>query len=221
MSDRWATFDCYGTLADWVGGMTRAVEPVAGDATPALMAAYYPLELEVQAERPRARYADVLAETLRRAAQRTGVPLEPGQERVLEEAWGAMPIFADVRPALGALRDAGWRLAILSNCDDDLLARTVTEIAVPFDELVSAEQVGSYKPALGHWEAFARRTEGRRETWVHCANSYVHDVRPSAAFGVPCVWIDRDRTGEDAAPAAAHLPGMAPLPELLAGGLTP
>src|SRR5918997_4308236 len=215
MSDRWATFDCYGTLADWVGGIRRALEPVAGADTDALVTAYFAAELEVQAEQPGARYAEVLVESLRRAAARTGVALGPGQDRVLVDAWSSLDIFADVRPALGALRDAGWKLAILSNCDDDLLARTVTEIAVPFDELVTAEQVGSYKPALGHWEAFARRTEGRRGTWIHCANSYVHDVQPSARAGVPCVWIDRDRTGEDDVPVLAHLPGMADLPAVL------
>ena len=216
MSDRWATFDCYGTLADWVGGMSRAVQPLAGPRTDELMAAYFPIELQVQAEQPEARYREVLAETLRRAAAGIGLELPPDGEHALERGWGALPIFADVRPALGALRDAGWRLAILSNCDDDLLARTITEIAVPFDELVTAEQVGAYKPALAHFHAFAERTEGRRAAWVHCANSWVHDIEPAAAAGVPSVWIDRDRTGQTEPLPRVHLHGMADLPAVLA-----
>jgi len=217
MGDRWATFDCYGTLADWVGGMRAAVQPFAGDRTDELMRAYYPLELEVQAEHPTMRYRDVLAETLRRAADRIGLELPAGGEHALALGWSRMPIFADVRPALGALREAGWRLAILSNCDDDLLATTVGAIAVPFDELVSAEQVGAYKPALAHFQAFAARTDGRRATWIHCANSWAHDMEPAAAFGVPAVWIDRDRTGQTEPLPRAHLHGMAELPATLAG----
>jgi 2-haloacid dehalogenase len=213
--DRWATFDCYGTLADWIGGMSRALEPHAGPRTRELMDAYYVHELEVQAEQPGARYRDVLAESARRAARAIGLELPPGAEDALAERWGELPIFADVRPALGALRDAGWRLAILTNCDDDLLARTLVEIAVPFDELVTAQQVGAYKPALAHFEAFDARTSGRG-TWVHCANSWVHDMQPGLAYGVPCVWVDRDRTGQDDSPLAAHLSGMADLPETLA-----
>ena len=169
----------------------------------------------MQAEQPTARYRDVLAETLRRAAGRIGLELPPGGEHALALQWARMPIFADVRPALGALRDAGWRLAILSNCDDDLLATTVGEIAIPFDELVTAEQVGAYKPDLAHFRAFAERTDGRRETWIHCANSWVHDMEPAARAGVPSVWVDRDRTGQTAPLPRAHLHGMAELPATL------
>ncbi len=208
VSERWATFDCYGTLADWVGGMRAAMAPFAGPRADELLDAYYPLELEVQAERPTARYRDVLAETLRRAAGRIGLALAPEDEDALARRWGRMPIFADVRPALGALRDAGWRLAILSNCDDDLLATTVVELATPFDELVTAEQVGAYKPDLAHFRAFAERTEGRRGAWIH-------DMEPAAAFGVPAVWIDRDRTGQTAPLPRARLDGMADLPATL------
>jgi 2-haloacid dehalogenase len=214
MSD-WATFDCYGTLADWVTGMSDAVRPLAGDATPRLMAAYYEAELEVEHARPGARYREILAESLRGAAARTGVELPDGGEHALAEHWGDMPIFGDVGDALGRLRADGWRLAILSNCDDDLLASTVARMPVEFDLLVTAEQVGSYKPAHGHWHRFAELTASERDAWVHVAQSYVHDMVPAHALGLPRVWIDRLGDERDPSIVTAHLHDLGPLPATL------
>ena len=116
MTDHWGTFDCYGTLADWLGGMRAALEPIAGADTDRLLGAYHDLEPEIQAEHPARRYRAVLAETLRRAAERERVELPPGGEHALAKQWHRMPVFDDVRPALTELRQDGWRLAILSNC---------------------------------------------------------------------------------------------------------
>jgi 2-haloacid dehalogenase len=158
------------------------------------------------------RYREILAEGLRRAAAREGIALPPGGEHALSERWAEMPIFDDVGPALGALRDAGWSLAILTNCDDDLIATTVARMPVEFDLLVTAEQVGSYKPAHGHWQRFAELT-GERDAWVHAANSWVIDIKPASELGIPRVWVDRDRSGHDAAIADAVLPDLRDLPE--------
>jgi 2-haloacid dehalogenase len=177
MSD-WVTFDCYGTLADWLGGMRDALTPHvgAGDAE-RLLHAYHDLEADVEAQDPAPAYRTVLTETLRRAAERDGIELPPGSETALVDHWHELPIFDDVGPALAELRENGWSLAILSNCDDDLLATTLERMPVPFDLTVTAEQVGSYKPAAGHWEAFAQRTDAaaaRRLTArsVQCANTW-------------------------------------------------
>lgn len=210
----WLTFDCYGTLADWLGGMRGALEPLVERAdADRLVAAYHELEADVEAQRPAPLYRDVLAETLRRAAAREGVQLPPGGEHALSEAWDRMPIFEDVGPALEALRDAGWRLAILSNCDDDLLAETLRSLPVPFDLTVTAEQVGSYKPGHGHWRRFAELTEGRREGWVHVAQSWFHDIAPAAELDLPRIWVDRLDSGEDPARATLRVPDLRGLPE--------
>jgi 2-haloacid dehalogenase len=213
---RWVTFDCYGTLADWRGGMAAALRPLAGDATERVMDAYYDAELEVQREHPRMRYREILAEGLRRAAQREGVVLPEGGEHALSERWAEMPIFDDVGPALSELRDAGWRLAILTNCDDELIAATVARMPVEFDLLVTAEQVGSYKPAHGHWHRFIELTEGRRDGWVHAANSWVIDIKPASELRIPRVWVDRDRSGHDAAIADVVLPDLRGLADAVA-----
>ena len=161
MSD-WVTFDCYGTLADWLGGMRNALTPhVGAEDAERLLHAYHDLEAEVEAQDPAPAYRTVLTETLRRAAEREGVALPAGSETALVDHWHELPIFDDVGPALSQLRENGWCLAILSNCDDDLLATTLERMPVPFDLTVTAEQVGSYKPATGHWEAFARAHRGR------------------------------------------------------------
>ena len=215
MSDRWATFDCYGTLADWLGGMRAALEPIAGAGAERLLGAYHELEPEVQAERPARSYREVLAETLRRAAGREGVELVAGGERVLSEQWHRMPVFGDVRPALTALRETGWRLAILSNCDDDLLADTVAEIGVDFDLLVTAEQTGTYKPDHGHFTRFRDLGRPPAGGWVHVANSWFHDIEPASRFGLPSVWVNRDGTAHDPSIASEVLPGMAELPATL------
>jgi 2-haloacid dehalogenase len=206
MSRDWVTFDCYGTLADWLGGMRGALARHVGpEDAERLLHAYHDLEAEVEAQRPAPPYREVLVETLRRAAEREGVALPPGAERTLVEHWGELPIFDDVGAALGALREAGWSLAILSNCDDDLLATTLERMPVPFDVCVTAEQVGSYKPDPGHWRTFAERTDGDRGRWVHAAQSWFHDIDTAAELGLPRVWVDRLDSGEDASRATVRI----------------
>ena len=155
----------------------------------------------------------MLTETLRRAAEREGIALPAGSETALVDHWHELPIFDDVGPALSQLRENGWSLAILSNCDDDLLATTLERMPVPFDLTVTAEQVGSYKPATGHWEAFAQRTEGERGRWVHTAQSWFHDIKPASELDLPRVWIDRLDSGEDASLASVRLRNLEGLPE--------
>jgi 2-haloacid dehalogenase len=214
MSSSWVTFDCYGTLADWLGGMRNALAPhVGAEDAERLLHAYHDLEAEVEAQDPAPSYRTVLTETLRRAAEREGVALPPGSETTLVDHWHELPIFDDVGPALSRLRENGWSLAILSNCDDDLLATTLERMPVPFDLTVTAEQVGSYKPAHGHFTTFAARTEGERDRWVHTAQSWFHDIKPASELGLPRVWIDRLDSGEDASLATVHLHDLAQLPE--------
>jgi 2-haloacid dehalogenase len=214
MANDWVTFDCYGTLADWLGGMRNALKHhVSDDDAERLLHAYHDLEAEVEADDPAPAYRVVLTETLRRAAEREGVELPPGAQTALVDHWHEVPIFDDVGPALSALRENGWSLAILSNCDDDLLATTLERMPVPFDLTVTAEQVGSYKPRFGHWDAFERRTEGNRDRWVHAAQSWFHDIRPASERGLPRVWVDRLDSGEDASLASVRIQDLRGLPE--------
>jgi 2-haloacid dehalogenase len=194
--ERWATFDCYGTLVDWNAGLAAAL----GD--PALLERYHALEPVVQAEDPSRSYRDVLRET----ARRVGVDADPAASL---PDW---PIFPEVREALTEARLRGWKLAILSNSDRDLIEASKRAIGVPFERAIVASEIGSYKPAEGHWRAFAQ--EVGRLPDVHVAQSHFHDVVPATRLGIPTVWINRlGETGDP--PATRELPSLAGLADAL------
>lgn len=191
----WVTFDCYGTLVDWDGGIGGAIV-TAGRAAgfeldrDEVLAAYHRIEPEVQTG-PYRSYAGVLAETTRRVAHALGWPLAEGRAAFLAQGIGDWPVFDDTRPALARLAAAGYRLGVLSNVDRELLAHTLRTLGVRFDLIVTAEDVRSYKPAHGHFLE-ARRSLGQTR-WLHAAQSWFHDVVPAKALGVPVAWVNRKR----------------------------
>ncbi len=214
MPDRWATFDCYGTLIDWEGGLGGAFAELWPDAdTGRLLAHYHAVEPRVQAGRDLP-YREVMRRSLAAVASMEALAVPPGREDALGESLPLWPPFPEVPAALGELRERGFRLAILSNTDPDLLAASVAAIGVRFDLLVTAAEAGSYKPAHGHWHAFFDRTGAARERHVHVAASLFHDVAPAAELGLRCVWINRLGESSDL-PRAAELPDLSQLPRTL------
>jgi 2-haloacid dehalogenase len=196
--ERWATFDCYGTLVDWNAGIGAAL----GDAS--LLARYHELEPLVQAEQPGRRYRDVLRET----ARRVGVDADPAASL---PDW---PVFDDVPAALEEARRRGWSLALLTNSDRDLIEASMEAIGVPFDLAIVASEIASYKPAPHHWHAFADAI-GRLPD-VHVAQSHFHDVVPATALGIPTIWVNRlGETGDP--PPSRELPTLTGLADALDG----
>ena len=130
MADRWLTFDCYGTIADWNTGMGGPLEKVTGSDAGRLLGAYRQAELELEAGPGWMPYREVLTAGLASAARHEGISLPEGGEATFVRAWPDMPMFDDAGPALTALREQGWRLAILTNCDDDLFAATRPRLPV-------------------------------------------------------------------------------------------
>jgi 2-haloacid dehalogenase len=210
---RWLTFDCYGTIADWNACMLSALEPVAGPSAGALLAAYHRAEAILEAGPQWRPYREILADGLTLAARRTGIGVAPSVSGALVDAWPQMAIFPDVDEALTALVEAGWHLAILTNCDNDLFENTAVKLPVPFEIVVTAEQVKSYKPDLGHFRKFAEMTGATPATWIHVANSWVRDISPASRMGLRSVWVDRDRTGHPAKFAERRVTAMRRLPE--------
>jgi 2-haloacid dehalogenase len=206
--DRWATFDCYGTLIDWNGGVRAELARVFGeDRADAQLARYHEVEPGLQADGTRS-YREVLTESMRAL----GAP--EGEVHGLAESLPAWPAFPEVRGALEQARSRGWKLAILSNTDTDFIAASQVQIGVLFDEVVVAQEIGSYKPAHRHWEEFFARTRAPRERHVHVAASVFHDVVPAAELGLPTVWINR--LGETSpVPPTRELPDLERLPETL------
>ncbi|HZT91933.1 MAG TPA: HAD-IA family hydrolase [Gaiellaceae bacterium] len=183
--ERWATFDCYGTLIDWNGGIRAELARVFGEeAADAKVEQYHRVEPELEVDGARS-YRDVLTEAMRRI----GAPA--GEEHRLAESLPSWRAFPEVRGALEEARSRGWKLALLSNTDDDFIAASQVQIGVPFDEVVVAQEIGSYKPAHRHWEEFFARTRAPREGHVHVAASLFHDIRPANELSLRSVWVNR------------------------------
>jgi 2-haloalkanoic acid dehalogenase type II len=160
------------------------------------------------------KYREVMAETVARVAGELELTTPEGAADVLATTLPSWPVFTEVPGALGALREGGWKLAILSNTDPDLLDSSIAAIGVEIDQCVVASDIGSYKPAFGHWETFFRHTDATRARHVHVAASLFHDIEPCATLGLPAVWIDR--LGETSmVPRSATLPDLSELPETL------
>ena len=207
---RWATFDCYGTLIDWNGGIRRELARLFGDATAdSLLARYHALEPQVQAEDPTLSYREVM----RRVLSRVG-DVPAAEEDALGRSLPSWPPFAEVPAALEEARRRGWRLAILSNTDTDLVEASKRNLGVDFDETVVASEIGSYKPAHRHWQEFFARTGAERSRHVHVAASHFHDVAPAVELGLRSIWINR--LGESAEPQPTReLADLARLPDTL------
>jgi 2-haloacid dehalogenase len=220
MSDRWATFDCYGTLVDWESGIRTQLERLFGEGTGArLLARYHELEPRVQDENPSSNYRDVMASVLHRLAAEQSRELGDGERDALARSLPDWPVFPDVREGLRAVLDGGWKLVILSNTDRDLIDASMQRIGVPFEFAIVASEIGSYKPAHGHWEAFFERSGTDRSRHVHVAQSVYHDIEPASELGLRTVWINRLRETR-AVPATAQLPDVSRLAGTL-GELVP
>ena len=187
----YVTFDCYGTLIDWEAGIRSAFLQEARAAGVRLdesriVPTYADVEQVVEREGYR-RYRDVLAETARRVGNALGWRVT--YAGFLADSLPSWRPFDDTNAALQRLRKRGIRLGILSNIDDDLLTATRRHFTTDFDLVITAQQVGSYKPAPMHFLA-ARERLGAAE-WLHAAQSNFHDVVPTNALGIPNAWINR------------------------------
>jgi len=204
--DRWATFDCYGTLIDWNGGIRAQLARVFGeDRADELLRRYHELEPELQADGTLS-YREVLTEALRRL----GVP--DGEETALADSLPDWQPFPEVPQALEEARGRGWRLAILSNTDRDYIEASMRRLGGGFELAIVASEIGSYKPALGHWRAFEDQV-GRLPD-VHVAASLFHDVAPANELGLRSIWINR--LGETPGPVPTReLPDLSVLAETL------
>ena len=197
--DRWATFDCYGTLIDWNGGIGRELERLFGaEHVGRLLHGYHELEQEIEREQPAATYRSVLTTALCRLADREGLPLAAEEQDALARSLPSWLPFPEVPAALEDARARGWKLAILSNTDRDYLDASLERVGVPFDETIVASEIGSYKPGFAHWETFDARTGASRAAHVHVGASLFHDVAPATKLGLATIWINR--LGEEAEP---------------------
>ncbi len=195
------SFDCYGTLIDWESGIAAALAPWMARTrlevpSAELVAAFGQIETGVQQERASLPYPHVLAEVMRRLGRRFGAAATDEEAAAFGASVPAWPAFPDSPGALAIL--AGhFRLIILSNVDRVSFAASNRLLQVDFDLVITAEDVGAYKPDPRHFEALLAslpRLGIGAGRLLHVAQSLFHDHAPARAAGLPTVWIDRRRS---------------------------
>jgi 2-haloacid dehalogenase len=205
------TFDCYGTLIDWeagiavgLGAVTRAHGVDVGDEELLTMYAGHEAELEAG---PYLRYREVLARACRAVAADLGTAPSDEEVAAFASSVGDWPAFPDSAAALADLHRR-FRLAVITNCDDDLFAASNRRLGVTFDHVITAQQAGSYKPSHRNFELAFERIGRPRERILHVAQSLFHDHVPAKELGLTSVWINRraGREGSGATPPAAATP---------------
>ena len=205
---RWATFDCYGTLIDWNGGIRSELARVfTEERADELLARYHELEPQLEAGGELS-YREVLTEAMRRL----GAP--PGEEDALARSLPSWQPFPEVPAALAKARERGWKLAILSNTDRDFIDASQEQLGVPFEVAIVASEIGSYKPGHRHWETFFEQTQAPREGYVHVAASLFHDIAHANGLGLCSVWINRLGERADSQPTR-ELTDLTRLPDTL------
>lgn len=210
------TFDCYGTLIDWATGIPGALQPVlrAHDVEiddDRLFELYSTFEKE--AERgPYVSYRDVLRTVVRHFGSHFNFTPTNAEIERFADSVGNWPLFPDTNKALRQLGD-DFRLGVISNVDDDLFLDTSWHFDVDFDEVITGEQVKTYKPQLQPFETAFSELGVPPNRLLHVAQSVYHDVNPAGRLGISCVWVQRygDRFE---APAPATEPVMT-VPDLL------
>jgi 2-haloacid dehalogenase len=210
---RWLTFDCYGTLIDWETGILQAVRPVLASrgAHPSdtdVIAAYARLEREIQSG-PYLPYRRVLQQVMTGLAHSFGTELTSEESDALPESLQDWPAFSDTAASLQALQSR-FRIAVISNIDDDLFAFTAPKLGITLDALITAQQCRSYKPSLNNFHVAMDRLGAQPAEVLHCAESLYHDIAPANRLGIRSVWVNRhrDQGGASASGSAEAAPAL-------------
>ncbi len=188
------TFDCYGTLIDWESGIRHSLEtlrPIHGveETVDQLLGTWEAIQFEMICG-PYRRYRDILRDSLRETFEKVGVSLPTAEADSLSEQLGTWAPFSDTVESLRRLATR-YKLGILSNIDDDLLAHSVEYLGVSFDELITAEQLRSYKPRPAHFKEAIRRFGRPAHCFLHCAFGFKYDQAPALDQGMSTAWIKR------------------------------
>jgi 2-haloacid dehalogenase len=205
------TFDCYGTLIDWETGILAGLRSVlaAGGAEPPddeLLELYAGFEAAAETG-PYLRYRAILGHSLRKVAAHYGIEPDEAEVAAFADSVGDWPAFPDSADALATLHER-FRLGVITNCDDDLFARSAARLRTNFDWVVTAQSVGSYKPDPRNFEFAFERLAVPRERIMHVAQSLFHDHVTAKRLGLTTIWINRrhDRPGTGATPPADARP---------------
>jgi 2-haloacid dehalogenase len=195
------TFDCYGTLIDWETGILAAFHRVLAMhnieiTDEQILIDYSEIEPVVQSEGFRI-YRDVLGEVMTRFAAKHNFLITQAERSSLADSLGTWPAFPDTVAALQKLK-MRYKLAVISNTDDDLFAATNKTLQVAFDYIITAQQCKSYKPSINNFHRALERIGEPKQKILHCAESLYHDIAPARKLGIHCIWVNRHANGSTA-----------------------
>jgi 2-haloacid dehalogenase len=207
------TFDCYGTLINWEAGILAALRPIfvarsIEVSDEALLELFGEFEAQAESVEFEA-YREILAGVVRAFARRFRFSPTSGEVQSLPQSLASWPPFPDTVGALRKLHTR-YKLAIISNVDDDLFAASAKLLQVPFDAVITAQQAGSYKPSLNNFLLAFRKIGAPREKLLHVAQSLYHDIAPARTLDLKCVWVNRraNQQGAGATNPSAALPDL-------------
>jgi 2-haloacid dehalogenase len=187
------TFDCYGTLIDWRKGIeTHLGQLLRRNGLPSGVSVFPPyLKFEAEEEGQYKSYKEILRDTAIKVAEHLKVSIAEKDAKVFAASLPSWPPFSDTVESLKELGKRGYKRVILSNIDRDLLKETILQNSLDVDGYITAEDVGSYKPSLGHWSRFFEVYKARKETTLHVAQSIYHDIIPCSKLAISAAWINR------------------------------
>lgn len=213
------TFDCYGTLIDWESGLAASLQSILSrhnihEDKESLLERYARIEAAEQARDYRT-YKRILAAVLNHLGSELRFTPTEDESQQFSLSVGDWPAFADTAPALRMLKQR-FGLVIISNVDDDLFARTNVQLGIEFDDIITAEQVGAYKPSARMFSCALERIGLPVDEVLHVAQSIYHDIVPAQKLGLKTVWINRRHglSGSGATPRAVAVPDHE-LPDLM------
>lgn len=219
----WISFDCYGTLVDWETGISDAVAGVFARhgvrrTKAEILAMFSDTEPKVQSSGEFLEYRRALRDVMEIMAWEVSIRLPGAEADSLPDSLPHWPVFPDAAAALARMRQR-YKLAIISNVDDDLFAGTEEALGVEFDAVVTSQQAGSYKPDLRNFHLAQERLVTEKDKWLHVGESLFHDIGPANEMGIASVWVNRaDRGGgsrrTDAVPSL-EVPDLAELARLM------
>ena len=198
---QYLTFDCYGTLIDWKKGIESHLGKLLRKNGVVPKEKIFPIyvKLEAEEEGDSKSYREVLKNTATRIASHFGMSVPEEQAEEFAESVPYWTPFSDTTETLKELGRRGYERVILSNVDRDLLRETIQRNGLEVDGFITAEDVRSYKPAVGHWNAFLERYRASKESTLHIAQSLYHDVLPATKLGFDVAWINRYGEGNEGA----------------------
>ncbi len=223
---QWISFDCYGTLVDWETGISEAVAAVFArhgvrKTRANILARFADAEPKAQSAGEFMAYRRVLRDVMEIMAWEAGIRLPRAEAELLADSLPGWPVFPEATDALRAMQSR-YKLAIISNVDDELFAGTAEKLGVDFDAVITSQQVGSYKPALRNFRVASERMAVAKREWLHVAESLFHDIGPANQLGIDSVWVKRPDRGGGTRPTGAvpslEVPGLAYLTQLIFAG---